>query len=64
MSPPQTPDSGFGSIRHWHCNLYSCTTKHRQKMAKCSSADPYDRFPCRVGYPCLLDDPAGFRGCF
>ena len=58
------PESGFGSIRHWHCSLDRCTTKHRHKMAKCDPAHPHDRFYCQEGYACLLDDPVGFRNRF
>ena len=55
-------------IRHYHCGSQACGSRHKQPHTRCTGVygGHWDRssFPCKVGYPCSLEDPAGFKKRF
>ena len=56
-------------LRHWHCDVKNCKSKHSKPTVRCSGIrreDVYNRsdYPCKEGYPCLHDDSAAFSKRF
>ena len=76
LADPQTSDAlrkraesylqTVDQIRHWHCAPGNCKSKHRVSHTRCSGIYHEhkwvrDDYPCKEGYPCLHDDPDGFK---